>query len=119
MGQYSDLIAKTVKNSTFGGANMIQYADAGGEIYISFQTLLYFLNEYINIIDKNKKPILKIDWESDKPCFAYSTSISCNLLKCYVYNDYVGTGDGSFEQEGIGLFKPFTEFTDTNILGVS
>ena len=118
MGQYSDFIAKTVKDSAFGGANMIQYADAGGEIYISFQTLLRFLNEYINIVDKNKKPILKIDWESDKPCFAYSTSISCNLLKCYVYNNYVETTNGAFSQEGIGLFKPFTEFADSDILAV-
>lgn len=118
MGQYSDFIAKTVKDSAFGGANMLQYADAGGEIYISFQTLLRFLNEYVNVVGKTNEPILKIDWESDKPCFAYSTTISCNLSKCYVYNNYVGTGDGAFNQEGVGLFKPFTEFKDSDIVAV-
>lgn len=114
MGQYSDFIGKVVKDG-FGGANMLQYADAGGEIYISFQTLLRFISEYINLVSTDNKPVLKIDWESDKPFFAYSTSVSCNLSKCYLYNDYVGTGDGAFNQEGISLFYPFTKFTDSKI----
>ena len=87
MGQYTDFIGKTILTPGFGGANMLQYGDKGGEIYISFQTLLRFIGEYINVVDKSNKPILKIDWESDKPCFAYSTTISCNLSKCYVYNN--------------------------------
>ena len=118
MGQYTDFIGKIVKDPEFGGANMLQYADAGGEIYISFQSLLRFVDEYINLVGKDNKPILKIDWESDKPFFAYSTTISCNLAKCYVYNNYVGTGDGAFNQEGITLFNPFTKFTDTGIKSV-
>lgn len=115
MGHYTDFIAKVVKDPGVGGANMLQYADAGGEIYISFQTLLRFVDEHINIVSKDNKPILKIDWESDKPFFAYSTSISCNLTKCYLYNSYVKTGDGAFNQEGVSLFNPFTKFTDSSI----
>lgn len=115
MGQYTDFIGKTILTPGFGGANMLQYGDKGGEIYISFQTLLRFIGEYINVVDKSNKPILKIDWESDKPCFAYSTTISCNLSKCYVYNNYVGTENGAFEQEGIAPFRPFTEFQDSAI----
>ena len=118
MGQYSDFIAKTIKDPAFGGGNMLQYADAGGEIYISFQTLLRFLNEYVNMVGKTNEPILKIDWESDKTCFAYSTTISCNLSKCYIFNKYTGTGDGAFDQEGVSLFKPFTEFKDANITAI-
>ncbi len=115
MGQYSDFIGKIIKDPTFAGANMLQYADAGGEIYISFQTLLRFLNEYVNAIGKSGDAIIKIDWESDKPFFAYSTSISCNLSKCYLYNNYVGTGNGAFSQEGVATFLPFTKFTDGDI----
>jgi hypothetical protein len=114
MGQYTDFIKQIIK-SDFGGANVLQYSDIGAEIYISFQTLLRFTSEYINLVGPNDEPVVKIDWESEKPFFAYSTSVSCNLSKCYLYNDYVKVGAGSFEQEGIGLFKPFTEFEDANI----
>lgn len=115
MGQYTKFIEETIKTPGFSGGNMLQYADVGGEIYISFQTLLRFLNEYIVVVDKNNNPIVKIDWESEKPFFAYSTSISCNLSVCYLYNNYVGTGDGAFTQEGLPPFLPFTDFVDPNI----
>lgn len=115
MGQYSSFIEETIKTPGFAGGNMLQYADVGGEIYLSFQTLLRFLNEYVVMVDKNNKPIVKIDWESEKPFFAYSTSVSCNLGVCYLYNDYVGTGDGAFIQEGIPAFLPFTDFVDPTI----
>ena len=118
MGQYSSFIKETILTPGFSGGNMLQYADVGGEIYISFQTLLRFLNEYVVMIDKNNKPIVKIDWESEKPFFAYSTSISCNLGVCYLYNDYVGTADGAFTQEGIAPFLPFTDFIDPDIINL-
>ena len=104
-----------VKSVKYRGANFIQYADSGGELYISFQTLLKFIAEYITLVDQNDQAIVKVDWESDKPFFAYSTSISCNLLKCYLYNDYVGNEDGAFYQDDSATFHPFTFFEDQSL----
>lgn len=97
------------KIKTEGGVNVIYFADDALEIYISFKTLLKFIDEYINIVDKSNVPIIGIDYQSDKPFFAFSTSVSLNLKKCYIYNTYVGNSDGS-DKEGIAKFIPFTSF---------
>lgn len=110
MGIYTDFINQTVKSVEYRGANVIQYDDGGGELYISFQTLLKFLEDYINL-KSDGKSVVKIDWESDKPFFAYSTSVSFNLLTCYMYNDYVKNSPGSFYQDGVATFHPFTQFS--------
>lgn len=110
MGIYTDFINQTVKSVEYRGANVIQYDDGGGELYISFQTLLKFLEDYINL-KSDGQSIVKIDWESDKPFFAYSTSVSFNLLTCYMYNDYVKNSPGSFYQDGVATFHPFTQFS--------
>jgi hypothetical protein len=96
----------------YRGANIIQYADGGGELYISFQVLLKFLDRYTGIISGNQ-PFLKVDWRSDKPFLAFSTSVSFNLKKCYLYNKYVGTSDGTIYQSGVFTFHPFTYFNTT------
>jgi murein DD-endopeptidase MepM/ murein hydrolase activator NlpD len=111
--EYSNFINE-IKGTDYGGTNFIEYNDKGGEIYISFQVLLRFLNEYVNL-NSNGKPIIKIDWKKDKPFYAFSTSVSSNLLKCYICNDYVGTVQGSIVDGGVALFYPFTYFTDTKI----
>jgi hypothetical protein len=111
MGQYTAFIEE-ITEKDFGGVNVLQFSDAGAEIYISFQTLLKFTSEYINLVGPDDAPVVKIDWESEKPFFAYSTSVSCNLLKCYLCNDYVGTTDGIYEKS---KFKPFTQFENTAI----
>ena len=107
MGDYTEFINKI--KGDFRGTNFIEYNDLGGEIYISFKTLLYFLDEYVNL-ESNGKSIVSIDWESDKPYYAFSTTISTNLKKCYIYNDYVGTTDGSLSNEGIATFQAFRWF---------
>jgi len=112
--EYTKFIEEIIK-SDFGGTNALQLSGTGEEVYISFQTLLKFISEYINLVGPDDTPIVKIDWESEKPFFAYSTSISCNLGKCYLYNNYVGTSDGSFTTGNLGSFKPFTEFEDADI----
>ena len=66
MGQYTDFIEEITK-SDFSGTNALQLAGTGGEIYISFQTLLKFISEYINLVGPNDTPVVKIDWESEKP----------------------------------------------------
>ena len=107
MGIYSTFIDEVVKSVEYRGANIIQYDDGGGELYISFQVLLKFIEDYINIKSEGKS-IVKIDWESDKPFFAYSTSVSFNLLTCYLYNTYVNNSAGSFSQDGVANFQTFT-----------
>ena len=96
-----------IRKDNFRGTNFIEYKDGGGEIYISFKTLLKFLDTYTNL-ESRGKPILKIDWESDKPFLAYSTTVSCNLQKCYVFNSYLDTTDGNFSKGSV--LSPFEEF---------
>tara|TARA_R110000868_G_scaffold38425_2_gene134457 strand:+ start:111 stop:2042 length:1932 start_codon:yes stop_codon:yes gene_type:complete len=108
--EYSNFINE-IKGVDYRGTNFIEYNDKGGEIYISFQVLLRFLNEYVNL-NSNGKPIIKIDWKKDKPFYAFSTSVSSNLLKCYIYNSYVGTVQGGIVDGGVANFHPFTYFTD-------
>lgn len=113
MGEYTNFINE-IKGADYRGTNFIEYNDKGGEIYISFQVLLRFLNEFVNL-NSNGKPIIKIDWKKDKPFYAFSTTISSNLLKCYVYNDYVGTVQGGITDGGVATFQKFTTFSETNI----
>ena len=113
MGEYSNFINE-IKGADYRGTNFIEYNDKGGEIYVSFQVILRFLNEYVNL-NSNGKPIIKIDWKKDKPFYAFSTSISSNLLKCYIYNDYVGTVQGGITDGGVATFQKFTIFSDATI----
>jgi len=112
MGEYTVFIDTVTKSEYYRGANILQYSDGGGELYISFQVLLKFLEEQVNI-KSDGKSIIKIDWESDKPFFAYSTSVSFNLLKCYLYNNYIPNSDGAFDQSGVYTFQPFTYFNSS------
>jgi len=109
MGEFKKFIDEVTLSAYYRGANILQYSDGGGELYISFQVLLKFLEEQVNM-KSNGKSIVKIDWESDKPYFAFSTSVSFNLLKCYLYNSYVPTSDGAFSQSGVFTFNPFNTF---------
>lgn len=109
MGEFKKFIDEVTQSAYYRGANILQYSDGGGELYISFQVLLKFLEEQVNM-KSNGKSIVKIDWESDKPYFAFSTSVSFNLLKCYLYNSYVPTSDGAFSQNGVFTFNPFNTF---------
>ena len=109
MGEFKKFIDEVTQSAYYRGANILQYSDGGGELYISFQVLLKFLEEQVNM-KSNGKSIVKIDWESDKPYFAFSTSVSFNLLKCYLYNSYVPTSDGAFSQSGVFTFNPFNTF---------
>ena len=112
---YGSFIKEITESPYFRGVNVLQFQDGGAEIYISFQTLLKFLDDYINVKYKSEsstelKSIVKIDWETDKPFFAFTTSVSFNLLKCYLHNSYVGNSDGSFYQEGVTTFQSFNYF---------
>ena len=117
MGLYSTFIDEVVKDVDYRGANVIQYDDGGGELYISFQVLLKFIEDYINLKSEGES-IVKIDWESDKPFFAYSTSVSFNLLTCYLYNGYVNNSAGSFSQNGVANFQLFTAFSKEKNQGI-
>jgi hypothetical protein len=105
---------REIKKDNFKGTNFIEYNDGGGEIYISFQVLLRFLDEYVNLNYTEIKPIINIDWKNDKPFFAFSTTVSCNLLKCYLYNDYLGTTDGAITDKDVAKFHSFTYFNEEN-----
>jgi murein DD-endopeptidase MepM/ murein hydrolase activator NlpD len=110
MGEYTDFISK-IKGAEFRGVNFIEYQDEGGEPYISFQTLLYFLDEYINIGSKGKS-IVSIDWESDKPFYTFSSVFSSNLKICYVYNSNINLSDGSLSANGVATFQKFDVFKE-------
>lgn len=93
-----------------GEYNVIEYGGAGGvgaELYLSVRGVLKWISKYPNMFSGTSQ-ILKVDWESDKPMFTYSTVVSCNLEKIYIRNDYVGTSKGTVES--IGPFKPITQF---------
>ena len=101
-----------------GEYNVIEYGGTGGvgaELYLSMRGVLKWISKYPNMFSGTSQ-ILKVDWESDKPMFTYSTVISCNLEKIYIRNDYVGTSKGTLEKgtseilESIGPFKPITQF---------
>ena len=86
-----------IKKAEYAGFNAIEYADRGLELYLSFETLLEWTNMNLNMFSAGVE-IIKIDFESDKPMFMYSTTISTNLQKCYVRNSYLGTTEGTLKQ---------------------
>lgn len=112
MSEFRTFIDEVTQSTYYKGANILQYSDGGGELYVSFQTLLRFLDEHVNM-KSNGKSVISIDWKSDKPFFAYSTSVSFNLLKCYLCNSYVPTSDGAFAQNSIQPFEAFNKFSTT------
>lgn len=109
-GTYTDFI-ESIKTSEFGGFNGIEYSDGGFEPYISFQALLKWVGEYPNLFSA-KFPIIEVDYESDKPLFMYSTSVSCDLSKCYIRNGYLTTTLGTFAPSIAPSFKNINTFTD-------
>ena len=109
---YTDFI-DSIKTSEFGGFNGIEYSDGGFEPYISFQALLKWVGEYPNLFSA-EFPIIKVDYESDKPLFMYSTSVSCDLSKCYIRNGYLKTTLGTFDPSIAPSFKNINTFTDGN-----
>lgn len=105
-------------NATYRGMNWITYIDGGVEMYISFQVLLKFISENLNLFSSNS-PIVNIDWESDKPFYALSCHISTDLQTCYLYNDKLKIEDGSNPNPNIATFHPFTQFSDSNLTVVN
>jgi hypothetical protein len=110
----------TIKQNNFRGFNTLEYSsptsESGGqELYISFKTILRFTAENLNLFtgtETSKTEIIKIDWESDKPMFLFSTSISCNLQKCYIRNSLLKTSIGTLyspNTEDTGSIAPFSE----------
>ena len=93
MAEYREFI-DIIKQPDFGGFNAIEYADGGQEVYLSFQALLKWIGENANLYSNNEE-VVKIDWESNKPMFLYSTSVSCNLQTCYIRNGYLTTTPGT------------------------
>jgi len=74
-----------IKKDSYRGFNAIEYADGGMELYLSFKALLEWTNINVNLFSDDTE-VIKIDFESNKPMFMYSTSISANLQKCYIRN---------------------------------
>lgn len=102
----------TISTDDFGGYNAIEYADGGLEYYVSVQAVLKWIGEYANLIS-NGSEIIHVDWESDKPMFMYSTTLSCDLGKCYVRNAYLGNSVGTFDSKsGIPKFRNINAFKD-------
>lgn len=109
----ADTYTSFIDDIRFGGFNAIEYADEGLEMYISFQALLRWVSKYPNMFS-GKEQIIEIDWRVDKPMFIYSTTISCNLQKCYIQNEYLNTTLGTLTGNGtgIGRFDSISEFND-------
>lgn len=112
MGKYSNFIDTISLN---GGFNALDTADGGLEIYISFRTLLQFTSEYLNLYS-NGLEIIKIDYESDKPMFMYSTTVSTNLKKCYIFNGYLETAGGTLPLKVANYFKDVQVFRDSKFM---
>jgi LAS superfamily LD-carboxypeptidase LdcB len=98
-----------IRKYELSGVNAIEYANGGQEIYISFQVLLKWIGENVNLFS-NGEEIIEVDWKSTKPMFIYSTSVSCNLQKCYIRNTHVGTTPGTYNSftGDIAAFRPIT-----------
>lgn len=110
---YEEFI-ETIKQDSFRGFNSLEYSDGGQELYVSFKTILRFTAENLNLFagtqGSSGDEIIKIDWESDKPMFMFSTSISCNLQKCYIRNKLLQTSPGTLSTSTAqDLFPPFHE----------
>lgn len=116
-GTYTDFI-DSIKTTEFGGFNGIEYSDGGFEPYISFQALLKWVRDYPNMFSK-KFPVIEVDYKSDKPLFMYSTSISCDLSKCYIRNRYLRTTLGTFDTSIAPSFRNIDTFADGNYDGLN
>jgi len=114
---YSEFIRKSI-TAEYRGMNYIEYADGGIEMYISFQTLLRFISENLNLIS-NGEGIVSIDWESDKPFYALSCHISTDLTKCYLYNEPLKIEDGSNPNKDFATFHPFNFFRDEKLTDIN
>lgn len=111
MAQYSTFI-NSIRTTDFGGFNAIEYADGGLEYYISFQAVLKWIGEYANLFS-NGSEVIQVDWKSDKPMFMYSTTLSCDLTKCYVRNGYLQNTVGTYGfSSNIPPFKNIDSFKD-------
>ena len=111
--QYKEFI-DTIRTSKFSGFNAIEYANGGQEIYLSFQSLLKWIGENVNLFSNNQE-IIKVDWKSNKPMFLYTTSVSCNLQKCYIQNRHIGNTLGTYSQSRVNIapFQSIQHFTET------
>ena len=114
---YSEFIAKNI-TAEYRGMNYIEYNDGGLEMYISFQALLRFISENLNLIS-NGEGIVSIDWESDKPFYALSCHISTDLTKCYLYNEQLNIEDGTNPDPNFATFHPFYLFRDDNLTQIN
>jgi len=102
----------------YRGMNYIEYADGGIEMYISFQTLLRFISENLNLVS-NGKDVVSIDWESDKPFYALSCHISTDLTKCYLYNEQLNIENGTNPDPNFATFHPFNFFRDEKLTDIN
>jgi hypothetical protein len=68
MADFKKFITDHTK-ADFRGMNWITYKDGGVEMYISFQVLLKFISENLNLFSSSN-PVVNIDWQSDKPFYA-------------------------------------------------
>jgi hypothetical protein len=115
---YEDFI-KTISKNNFRGFNSLEYSKgaegSGQELYVSFRTILRFTAENLNLFtgtsEDSKKQVLKIDWQSDKPMFMFSTSVSCNLKKCYIRNSILGTSIGTLYSPQNPIIAPFEDIS--------
>jgi len=94
MGISNEAFIEKIKKDSYKGFNAIEYADGGMELYLSFKALLEWTNINVNLFSDDTE-VIKIDFESNKPMFMYSTSISANLQKCYIRNQYLHTTQGT------------------------
>jgi hypothetical protein len=101
---------ETIKQDSFRGFNSLEYSDGGQELYVSFKTILRFTAENLNLFGgiqgSNANEIIKIDWKLDKPMFMFSTSISCNLKKCYIRNSLLQTSPGTLSTGTAAALSP-------------
>ena len=105
-------IYKSFIEGLTGEYNAIEFGSNRGEgleFYLSIKGLLKWVTRYANMFSGTGE-IIRVDWESDKPMFLYSTSISCNLDKIYIRNEYVKTSEGTLKTDGIKPFRSITQF---------
>ena len=104
-----------IGESSYAGWNALEYTKGAPEIYISFKTLLEWTSQNVNLFSDGLE-IIDIDYESDKPMFMYSTTISCNLDKCYLHNPYLSTSPGTFTGTVASAFNPIGKFIDPKFI---
>jgi hypothetical protein len=104
---------KDVNNIAFRGINYLEYSDKGTELFISFESLLKFISDNLNLVS-NGEAIVKINYAEDKPFYALSCQISADITKFYIYNEKLKLEDGGnpvLRSGGtLANFHPFTHF---------